>query len=106
MLEPLYTADEMRAAEERYSGSEEELMERAGRAVAEEAMRRWPDAKRFVAVCGGGKNGGDGRIAAEILRAAGRHAEVADEPRGAEVVPRRAVRNRASTASRGRRPGV
>lgn len=86
MLEPLYTADEMRAAEERYPGSEEELMERAGRAVAEEAMRRWPDAKRFVAVCGGGKNGGDGRIAAEILRAAGRDAEVADEPRGADVV--------------------
>jgi len=86
MLEPLYTADEMRAAEERYPGSEEELMERAGRAVAEEAMRRWPDAKRFVAVCGGGKNGGDGRIAAEILRAAGKDAEVADEPRGAEVV--------------------
>ncbi len=49
-------------------------------------MRRWPDAKRFVAVCGGGKNGGDGRIAAEILRAAGKDAEVADEPRGAEVV--------------------
>ena len=86
MLEPLYAADEMRAAEERYPGSEEELMERAGRAVAEEAMRRWPDAKRFVAVCGGGKNGGDGRIAAEILRAAGRDAEVADDPRGAEVV--------------------
>ncbi len=86
MLEPLYTADEMRAAEERYPGSEEELMERAGRAVAEEAMRRWPDATRFVAVCGGGKNGGDGRIAAEVLRAAGKDAEVADEPEGAEVV--------------------
>ena len=86
MLEPLYTAEEMRAAEERYPGSEAELMERAGRAVAEEAMRRWPDAKRFVAVCGGGKNGGDGRIAAEILRAAGRDADVADEPQGADVV--------------------
>jgi ADP-dependent NAD(P)H-hydrate dehydratase / NAD(P)H-hydrate epimerase len=86
MLEPIYTADEMRAAEERYPGSEEELMERAGRAVAEEAMRHWPEAKQFVAVCGGGKNGGDGRIAAEILRAAGKDAEVADEPRGAEVV--------------------
>ena len=49
-------------------------------------MRRWPDATRFVAVCGGGKNGGDGRIAAELLRAAGKDAEVADEPRGAEVV--------------------
>ena len=84
MLEPLYTADEMRAAEERYPGSEEELMERAGRAVAEQAMRRWPDATRFVAICGGGKNGGDGRIAAEILRAAGRDAAVGDEPRGDE----------------------
>jgi ADP-dependent NAD(P)H-hydrate dehydratase / NAD(P)H-hydrate epimerase len=86
MLDPLYTADEMRAAEERYPGSEEELMERAGRAVAEEALRRWPDAKRFVAVCGGGKNGGDGRIAAEVLRATGRKADVADEPQGADVV--------------------
>jgi NAD(P)H-hydrate repair Nnr-like enzyme with NAD(P)H-hydrate epimerase domain len=44
MLEPLYTADEMRAAEERYPGSEDELMERAGRAVAAEVLRRWPDA--------------------------------------------------------------
>jgi ADP-dependent NAD(P)H-hydrate dehydratase / NAD(P)H-hydrate epimerase len=86
MLEPLYTADEMRAAEERYPGSEGELMERAGRAVAEEAMRRWPDAKRFVALCGSGNNGGDGRIAVEILRAAGRDAAVVDEPRGADVV--------------------
>jgi hydroxyethylthiazole kinase-like uncharacterized protein yjeF len=86
MLEPLYTADEMRAAEERYPGSEEELMERAGRAVAEESMRRWPDAKRFAAVCGGGKNGGDGRIAAEVLRAAGRDAKAADDPGGADVV--------------------
>lgn len=86
MFDPLYTADEMGAAEERYPGSEEELMERAGRAVAEEALRRWPDANRFVAVCGGGKNGGDGRIAAEILRAAGRDAEVAEDPGGAEVV--------------------
>ena len=86
MLEPLYTADEMRAAEERYPGSEDELMERASRAVAEEAMRRWPDAKRFVALCGAGNNGGDGRIAVEILRAAGRDAAVADEPLGADVV--------------------
>src|SRR5687767_3239677 len=86
MLEPLYTADEMRAAEERYPGSEEELMERAGRAVAEEVLRRWPEARSFVALCGGGKNGGDGRIAVDALRAAGRDAEVADEPDGADVI--------------------
>ena len=86
MLEPLYTADEMRVAEERYPGAEDELMERAGRAVADEALRRWPGAQRFKAVCGGGKNGGDGRIAVEMLRAAGKDAEEADDPSGADVV--------------------
>src|SRR4051812_47213786 len=50
------------------------LMERAGRIVAEEALRRYPDARSFGAVCGGGANGGDGRIALEVLRAAGREA--------------------------------
>ena len=48
MLEPLYTAAEMRAAEERYPGYPDtmpELMERAGRAVASEAMRAFPDAR-------------------------------------------------------------
>jgi NAD(P)H-hydrate repair Nnr-like enzyme with NAD(P)H-hydrate epimerase domain len=42
VLEPLYTADEMREAEARYPGYPEtadELMERAGAAVALEAMR-------------------------------------------------------------------
>jgi ADP-dependent NAD(P)H-hydrate dehydratase / NAD(P)H-hydrate epimerase len=86
MLEPLYTADEMRLAEERYAGSEEELMERAGRAVAEEILRRWPDAQRIIAVCGSGKNGGDGRIAADALREAGKDVEVADAPGAADVV--------------------
>src|SRR6476619_3225596 len=62
------------------------LMARAGRAVAEEAMRRFPDARRFVAVCGGGANGGDGRIAVDVLREAGREAEVSDEVSGAVVI--------------------
>jgi hydroxyethylthiazole kinase-like uncharacterized protein yjeF len=69
MLEPLYTAAEMRAAEEGHDV--EELMQRAGRAVAEEILGRFPRARSFAAVCGGGANGGDGRIAAELLRAAG-----------------------------------
>ena len=34
-------------------------------------LRRFPEAWSFAAVCGGGANGGDGRIAAELLRAAG-----------------------------------
>ncbi len=85
MLEPLYTAAEMRAAEERYPGWPDtvpELMERAGAAVAEEALRRFPHARTFTAVCGGGANGGDGRIAAERLRAAGRRVLVVDAKAG------------------------
>ena len=69
MFEPLYTATEMKAAEEGHDV--DELMQRAGAAVADEVLLRFPDARSFAAVCGGGANGGDGRIAAELLRAAG-----------------------------------
>jgi len=72
-LLPLYTAEEMKAAEAGHDVPT--LMERAGRAVAEEAMRRYPDARSFAAVCGRGANGGDGRIALEVLRAAGKEAK-------------------------------
>src|SRR2546423_14646878 len=72
MFEPLYTAAEMRAAEEGHDV--EELMRRAGQAVADEALRRFPDARSFGAVCGKGANGGDGRIALDVLRSAGRQA--------------------------------
>lgn len=68
-LEPLYTAAEMRAAEAGHDV--EQLMERAGRAVAEETLAHYPDARSFAGVYGGGANGGDGRIAAELLRTAG-----------------------------------
>jgi ADP-dependent NAD(P)H-hydrate dehydratase / NAD(P)H-hydrate epimerase len=84
MIEPLYTAEEMRAAEAGHDV--EELMARAGRAVAEEAMRRFPDARRFVAVCGGGANGGDGRIAVHVLHSAGRDALASDDVSGADVI--------------------
>jgi ADP-dependent NAD(P)H-hydrate dehydratase / NAD(P)H-hydrate epimerase len=74
-LEPLYTADEMRAAEAgRDVGA---MMQRAGAAVADELMRRFPDARRISLHAGGGANGGDGQIAAELLRAQGR--EIVDE---------------------------
>lgn len=68
-FEPLYTADEMRAAEEGHDVAT--LMDRAGRAVAEEVMRRFPEARHVVAVCGGGANGGDGRIACDVLASQG-----------------------------------
>ena len=83
MFEPLYTAEEMRAAEQGHDV--EALMERAGRAVADAVLRRYPEARRIAAVCGGGANGGDGRIALRILRDAGREAseELVD---GADLV--------------------
>ena len=83
MLEPLYTADEMRAAEAGHDV--DAMMELAGRGVAEAVLRRYPDARRIACVCGGGANGGDGRIAARVLREAGRDAveELVD---GADLV--------------------
>jgi ADP-dependent NAD(P)H-hydrate dehydratase / NAD(P)H-hydrate epimerase len=70
VTEPLYTAAEMRAAEAGHDV--DALMRRAGAAVAEEVMRRFPDARRIAIHAGGGANGGDGRIAGEILRGQGR----------------------------------
>ena len=87
--EPLFAADEMRAAEERYPGfpgTAGELMERAGTAVALEAMTAYPGSRRFAVVCGAGPNGGDGRIAARVLREHGRDAVETEEPEGYDVV--------------------
>jgi NAD(P)H-hydrate epimerase len=84
MLEPLYTADEMRAAEQGHDV--DQLMERAGRAVAEAALEAFPDARRFVGVCGKGANGGDGRIALRILGEAGRDAEESGDVESADVI--------------------
>src|SRR6476646_9900995 len=53
-FEPLYTADEMRAAEARYPGSTAELMERAGAVAARVALQVFNDARRWTVVCGGG----------------------------------------------------
>jgi hydroxyethylthiazole kinase-like uncharacterized protein yjeF len=74
-LTPLYTAEEMRAAEGGHDV--DTMMQRAGAAVAEVLMRRFPDARRIALHAGGGANGGDGRIAAEILQGQGR--ELVDE---------------------------
>lgn len=81
-FQPLYDAAEMRAAEERYPRYPEsipELMERAGSAVAREAVLAFPGARSFACVCGGGSNGGDGRVAARVLRESGHVAEEVTE---------------------------
>ena len=74
--EPLYTAEEMRAAEEAYDGPMLELMERAGSAAAEAVLHRYPDAGSVAVWCGTGSNGGDGFVVARKLQEAGRAVEI------------------------------
>jgi hydroxyethylthiazole kinase-like uncharacterized protein yjeF len=75
-LQPLLTAEETRRAEAAHQGSLDELMERAGAAVAEHVLRQFPG--RVTVVCGGGNNGGDGRVCASKLREAGREVLVVE----------------------------
>jgi len=79
-LEPLYTADEMRAAE---AGHDTQvLMERAGLEAARIGLDAYPDANRWTVVCGGGANGGDGRVVARHLESAGKKVDVVDAKAG------------------------
>jgi NAD(P)H-hydrate epimerase len=75
-LEPLVTAEETRRAEDAHDGSLEELMERAGTAVARVVLARFPG--RVAVVCGKGNNGGDGRVCARVIREAGREVTVVE----------------------------
>ena len=54
-----------------------DLMERAGAAVANEAARMARSGGRVLVVCGPGNNGGDGFVAARVLRGWGYRAEIA-----------------------------
>jgi ADP-dependent NAD(P)H-hydrate dehydratase / NAD(P)H-hydrate epimerase len=74
--EPLYTAAEMRAAEEAYDGPTLDLMERAGTSVADDLLTRYPAARRVCVWCGTGSNGGDGFVVARRLRQGGKDVEV------------------------------
>jgi hydroxyethylthiazole kinase-like uncharacterized protein yjeF len=53
-----------------------DLMERAGRAVAERVAARHPPGSRIVVVAGPGNNGGDGFVAARILAERGQRVRV------------------------------
>ncbi len=52
------------------------LMERAGTAIAEEAIRMAPSAGRIAILCGPGGNGGDGFVAARLLAERGYRVEL------------------------------
>ncbi len=72
----LLTAAEMRAAELACGIPLDELMERAGAALAEAAWRFGSGAPVLV-LCGPGNNGGDGYVAARLLREQGLSVAVA-----------------------------
>lgn len=84
---PILTAAQMRAAE---AGADvDRLMARAGSAVAE-AVRRLSGGREVLILCGPGNNGGDGYVAAAVLRAAGHPVRVA-----ASAAPRSEAARRA-----------
>ncbi len=80
-MNPLLTPDEMRAVDARAVASGTPvaiLMERAGRAVARAVRHELGGTygRRVVIICGRGNNGGDGQVAARVLRAWGVRVDV------------------------------
>jgi NAD(P)H-hydrate epimerase len=69
----IVSAEQMREVDRRTVAAGEcsflELMEAAGRFVAECTRSLYPDARRIMVVCGKGNNGGDGLVAARYLAA-------------------------------------
>jgi hydroxyethylthiazole kinase-like uncharacterized protein yjeF len=79
MARPILTAAKMREAEARAIAAgtaETELMERAGRALAD-AVRLYIGPRSTLILCGPGNNGGDGYVAARYLKEAGYPVRVA-----------------------------
>lgn len=70
-MQALYTAAEVRELEEAADDSTRELMERAGRALADCAVAELGADGRVFILSGPGNNGGDGLVAARALREQG-----------------------------------
>lgn len=76
----LYTAEQVRQFDrqviERHGISGDTLMQRAGQAVFEQLLRRWPEAQHITVLAGTGNNGGDGFVIARLARQHGLAATV------------------------------
>lgn len=93
--QPILTAAAMRAAEDRAiaaGSSVGALMERAGAGIAE-SVRRLASGAPVLILCGPGNNGGDGYVAARVLKANGVEVRVAalGEPRTEAAAAARAA---------------
>ena len=80
--EQMYRADELAL---RAGVSIETLIENAGRAVAEEIVRRY-GARRTVVLCGPGNNGKDGKVAAHYLKQWSWPVTISDDISKAELI--------------------
>lgn len=60
-----------RAAIDGYGIPGYQLMQRAGQATYAAARQRWPEARRWLILCGAGNNAGDGYVIAGLARAEG-----------------------------------
>jgi len=87
MSNELLTLAEMGAADRfavAHGISSADLMENAGRAVANAIAARWPP-RRTIVLCGPGNNGGDGYVAARLMAADGWHVVTAQLASEAEL---------------------
>jgi len=93
----MITSREMRALEmnsEYYGVSRLQLMENAGRSVADEIASRFkPKNTRVAIFCGSGGNGGDGFVAARHLTCLGFKVEVILAGKSSDIVDKEAQRN-------------
>ena len=80
--EQMYRTDELTV---RAGMSVDALIENAGRAVAEEIVRRY-GARKTVVLCGPGNNGKDGHVAARCLKDWGWPVSVTGDISGAELI--------------------
>lgn len=87
---PILAPEEMKAVDEAAPEPVEELIHRAGGAVARAAIEMMDGAygRRAVVIAGPGNNGADGRDAADRLRRRGVHVTVLDATRPPRFVPR------------------
>src|SRR3990167_7794655 len=67
---PIYQTQAIRECErlaaEKFGVAPGELMQRAGKAAFDYLLKRWPQVKHLTLFCGGGNNGGDGYVVAQL----------------------------------------
>lgn len=72
---PIYQSEQIREFEriaaDRFAITSAVLMQRAGKAAFDFLQRRWPQAQKIAVFCGGGNNGGDGYVIADLANQRG-----------------------------------